>query len=197
MIRDAAIAIPKPRLNYCVSPSLKLFNQSVQKFLSDHEQFDGVCTGALIYDNLHRILLIQRAASDSWPGRWEIPGGSCEDADDTILDGLVREVWEETGLIVKAIIRLVNDFGTQFLSRSGKRIIKFEFEIEVEHTGLVQLNKEEHEAFVWATEEECEAGRIKGHSNTSFEFTTSSQSESIMEAFRFRRLKQKEILSSS
>ena len=54
---------------------------------------------AIITDN-DRILLLQRSRDDSHnAGLWEFPGGKI-DADEEPEDGLVREVFEETGLIV-------------------------------------------------------------------------------------------------
>lgn len=51
------------------------------------------------------MLLIRRAASDSYPGKWEGPGGSTSDRkDESILAGAVREAFEETGLhVTKAL----------------------------------------------------------------------------------------------
>jgi 8-oxo-dGTP diphosphatase len=49
-----------------------------------------------------RVLLLQRAANDSHnAGLWEFPGGKV-DADEKPEDGLIREVYEETGLTVSA-----------------------------------------------------------------------------------------------
>ncbi|WP_433323917.1 NUDIX domain-containing protein [Spirillospora sp. CA-294931] len=47
-----------------------------------------------------RLLLVRKAASDPHhPGRWEVPGGRLEVADDLDLDDHIRrEVWEEVGL---------------------------------------------------------------------------------------------------
>ncbi|MFG2090769.1 MULTISPECIES: NUDIX domain-containing protein [unclassified Spirillospora] len=47
-----------------------------------------------------RLLLVRKSASDPFhPGRWEVPGGRLEVADDLDLDDHIRrEVWEEVGL---------------------------------------------------------------------------------------------------
>lgn len=49
-----------------------------------------------------RLLLVRKSASDPFqPGRWEVPGGRLEVADDLDLDDHIRrEVWEEVGLKV-------------------------------------------------------------------------------------------------
>lgn len=56
------------------------------------------CVGAVVQDDLGRLLLVQRR-NDPSKGRWSIPGGRVEPDED---DGqaLRREVLEETGLDV-------------------------------------------------------------------------------------------------
>ncbi|KAK4250551.1 hypothetical protein C7999DRAFT_28888 [Corynascus novoguineensis] len=60
-----------------------------------------------------RVLLLQRASTDSAPLAWELPGGGCgfdEDDDsenETVLSAVARELWEETGLAARSIDGLV------------------------------------------------------------------------------------------
>lgn len=56
--------------------------------------------GAIIFDHAGRLLLIKRG-HDPGKGLWSIPGGRIEDGESD-ADALVREVREETGLIVTA-----------------------------------------------------------------------------------------------
>ena len=58
------------------------------------------CVGAIISDHAGRLLLIKRG-HDPGKGLWSIPGGRVEDGESD-ADALVREVREETGLIVTA-----------------------------------------------------------------------------------------------
>lgn len=64
--------------------------------------FDYIATGALVLDTTTvsrpRILLLQRAASDEDPNKWEPPGGACDDDDQSILHAVTRELWEEADL---------------------------------------------------------------------------------------------------
>ncbi|MFI0453009.1 NUDIX domain-containing protein [Actinomadura sp. 6N118] len=55
---------------------------------------------AFILDGGRRLLLVRKSATDPHhPGRWEVPGGRLEVADDIDLDDHIRrEVWEEVGL---------------------------------------------------------------------------------------------------
>jgi 8-oxo-dGTP pyrophosphatase MutT (NUDIX family) len=56
----------------------------------------GVC-GAVL-DDAGRVLVVERRQ----PARWELPGGALE-LDEPLLDGVVREVQEETGLAVEPL----------------------------------------------------------------------------------------------
>jgi 8-oxo-dGTP diphosphatase len=56
------------------------------------------CVGAVIKDGTGRLLLIRRG-HEPGKGLWSVPGGRIEDGESD-TDALVREVREETGLIV-------------------------------------------------------------------------------------------------
>ena len=50
-----------------------------------------------------RILTLQRSQSDTRnPGLWEFPGGKIDEGEN-VIDGLTREVYEETGLTIKPL----------------------------------------------------------------------------------------------
>jgi 8-oxo-dGTP pyrophosphatase MutT (NUDIX family) len=131
-----------------------------------------------------RILLIQRSSNDSSPNRWEIPGGGCDDEDESILYSVARELWEEAGLKTKSILRPVGE-AHLFSSRSGKKICKFNFLVEAEKNSEgqfdVKLDPKEHQRFVWATEEEVKSKRSE---EIELEFTTQDLENTVIEAFR-------------
>lgn len=56
------------------------------------------CVGALVYDGTGRLLLIKRGREPAL-GLWSLPGGRVE-AGESFADAVVREVLEETGLVV-------------------------------------------------------------------------------------------------
>ena len=56
--------------------------------------------GALIFDDDFRVLLVERGR-EPLKGFWSLPGGVLETGE-TLAEGVVREVLEETGLIVSA-----------------------------------------------------------------------------------------------
>ena len=67
-----------------------------------------VGVGAVVFDDRGRLLLIQRG-TEPLKGRWSLPGGLLE-LGETLIEGVKREVLEETGLIVepKAIVEVVD-----------------------------------------------------------------------------------------
>jgi ADP-ribose pyrophosphatase YjhB (NUDIX family) len=60
---------------------------------------------AIIFDDRERILLVRQIDG----GVWTVPGGAV-DPNETPADAVVREVWEETGLLV-APVRLLGVHG--------------------------------------------------------------------------------------
>jgi 8-oxo-dGTP diphosphatase len=60
-----------------------------------------VTAGALVVDDEGRVLLARRAV-EPFRGKWDIPGGFLEEGEHPI-DGLKRELREETGLEVEPL----------------------------------------------------------------------------------------------
>jgi len=67
-----------------------------------------VGVGAVVVDERGRVLLVKRG-SEPRKGHWSIPGGLLE-LGELLIDGVTREVAEETGLTVKpeAIVEVVD-----------------------------------------------------------------------------------------
>jgi ADP-ribose pyrophosphatase YjhB (NUDIX family) len=62
------------------------------------------CVGAVIFDGAGRLLMVRRA-HEPGQGRWSVPGGRVHPGE-TDAQAVIREVAEETGLVVE-IIRLL------------------------------------------------------------------------------------------
>ncbi|OAQ60770.1 NUDIX domain-containing protein [Pochonia chlamydosporia 170] len=184
-----------PSSTFTADKSVTDLNVSLKEFLSSQPQFDSVSVGALVFDGsgaAKRILLVQRSEHDSNPSYWEIPGGSCDDADHTLLHSLSRELWEETGLHLRHISQLVGtgrdsslgrsvvDTGAFFLSRSGLRMVKYSFVVDVQEPIRIRLDPNEHQTYLWASREECVEARVAG---SSIKFINHQQ-ETILEAFK-------------
>ncbi|ROW17694.1 hypothetical protein VPNG_00979 [Cytospora leucostoma] len=204
---------PPPPGNFTFPPSLAPFKISKEEYLSRVNEagpvrLDGLIVGGLVFSDHHtdakdRILLVQRASHDSMPNKWEIPGGAVDDGE-TILDALAREVWEESGLKVKkmeAAVREGEDVGAGdiFNATRGRVFSKFTFVVEAENSSEVRLDPNEHQDYVWATEEEFRAKRVERFDEekgvTELVFTTSAQEAAISRAFVWR--KESEIASNT
>jgi 8-oxo-dGTP diphosphatase len=101
----------------------------------------SVSVTGVITDDHGRALLIQRRDNH----RWEPPGGVLE-LDESIDDGLCREVREETGLTIEPVAL------TGVYKNMNRGIIALVFRCEA--TGGAPVITEETEDFRWATEED-------------------------------------------
>ena len=120
----------------------------IQQLLTDAEK-DGVqklVVGAVICKN-DRFLLLERVLSDSMGGFVGIPSGTVEAGED-LLTALAREVQEETGCLITAVLEYLGSF--DWISSSGKKTRHFNFFVEVED-GEIKLNPTEHQAYYWVT----------------------------------------------
>lgn len=101
--------------------------------------------GIVRYDN--RILIVQRAASDSGGGTWECPGGKI-DFGEQPEDSLIREIREETGLTV-TIDKIA--YASSILTHPDRQVILLVYFCTAV-TSSVTLS-EEHDAYSWADEQ--------------------------------------------
>ncbi|KAG5970140.1 hypothetical protein E4U55_001821 [Claviceps digitariae] len=178
-----------------------------QYILLHHLPWHAVAVSALIFDAPRtRVLLVQRAGHDTRPYRWELPGGGVGDElGETILEGLAREVREETGLRVVSVRGVRPEQQQQQQQQHGqdtaqlaqvfwnssrtKLIGRFVFEVCVaggQSEGDAQmevppvvLDEREHCDFVWATEHVVRHGGL--------EWTGPEVRDMILEAFRLAR----------
>ena len=127
-----SIHIPQTLTSLAITP---------KSFLEKHPSYSRLVVGACIFSlsdetpsSTPRVLLVQRAVTEyAYPSCWEIPGGSCEADDPTILHSTAREVFEETGLHLTRVIRKIGD-GMSFTSgpeHNLKHWLKLTFEVEV------------------------------------------------------------------
>ena len=159
-----------------------------------------------------RLLLLRRSSTDTaFPNLWEIPGGSVDKDDPTILHGLAREVFEETGLRLTRFVRLVGEIvewmtteGDDGIVKEPKKIswVKLSFEIEVAEVGdlmreidghdvedvlqplPIDLDPQEHQDHAWVTEKEV---RDFIEKRTGKEIVSKEQAGKMLEAFELRR----------
>lgn len=131
------------------------------------------------------------------PNKWELPGGAVDAADATVLHGAARELLEEAGLRARRFTHVITEGpgaapGQIFPNRDQtKTWCRFTFGVEVEVEGDVgelgfgvRLDPNEHQDFVWATEEEVRAER---NVERSLPITKESMRAVMLEAFRLRK----------
>ncbi|KAM0445338.1 hypothetical protein ACHAO4_009752 [Trichoderma viride] len=178
--------------DFAFDESLVEWTVPAADWLRIHDKhFDGIGTSAFVFDAQNRVLLVQRAAHDSMPNRWEAPGGAVDAEDASVLHGCAREVREEVGLVARRMKRLVTEGRMEerwsvFTNRSGTKIIcGVGFEVEVEEAGSVVLDDNEHQAWVWA--EEGEVREEKMGDGRGIKLTGMMMRRKLLEAFRLRR----------
>ncbi|KUJ13790.1 uncharacterized protein LY89DRAFT_784656 [Mollisia scopiformis] len=181
-----ALNSPPATLSSNTATTLSPFSIPVRDYLKLNPSMHHIVAAALVFSpsTPYRILIVQRAANDFMPNCWEIPGGSC-DLDESILAAAARELQEESGLVATKVVQQVGQLGV-WLDKE-KLWCKYSFEVEVER-GEVKLDEEEHQAFFWATEEECREGVVvRDGKSTKLEWTRGgSQLATILEGFRLR-----------
>ncbi|KAI0096979.1 NUDIX hydrolase domain-like protein [Nemania sp. FL0031] len=183
----------RPAFNFDYHPSVAEFAVSKRSYLDAHPaaSFGYVAASALVLDTGTgldpRILLLQRAASDSDPHKWEPPGGACDDDDESILHAAARELWKEAGLQAARIFGLI---GTYDFSISIGKVRQFNFAVSIKTENgsppIVKLNPKEHQRFVWATKSEVRAKKVNG---IKLEFTAEEVERAVLLAFSHVREK--------
>ncbi len=115
---------------------------------------DGIMkriAGGIISNENNEILFLKRKSDDFMGGILELPSGNVEEKE-TIDQGLVREVKEETGLEINKIGIFINAF--DYLSRSGKKSRQYNFEAIVKKSANIFLT--EHDEYRWLSYEEIQ-----------------------------------------
>lgn len=108
---------------------------------------DGVTkhVGAAVAVVNDGILLIRRLDSEPLlPSYWELPGGGREPTDDTLLDVLARELFEETGRPLVGIRKYLGYF--DYSTSKHLKVRQWNFLVEVS-PGPIMLSPSEHDRF--------------------------------------------------
>ena len=209
-----------------IPPSISHLRVPLTKFLARNPNYHNLAVGACIFfpsptsqqqnsfsvspPRVPRLLLIQRASTErGFPNLWEIPGGSSEPSDPTILHSVGREVFEETGLTVCKFKGLVGE-GVEFSTGvvdNVKKWLKLAFEVEVVQipshghepingaTALkmedvaITLDPAEHQRYAWVTEEE-----VGGRGVGAYPITTEQQRQMMLQAFALHKAGHKQFL---
>ncbi|WP_236566795.1 NUDIX hydrolase [Nocardia sp. CY41] len=92
-----------------------------------------------------RLLVVRRVADDYHGGMYELPGGGVESGE-TFAECVERELLEETGLRLRAVVDFLGGF--DYATRTKAKVRKYSFVAEAE-PGDVALAPGEHDAFAW------------------------------------------------
>ena len=104
----------------------------------------AIAVKGFIIDNQNRVLLLQRAKDEVQAAfDWEIPGGRIELGEDP-KQGLIREVFEETGIKIE----ILHPIETDSFTRKDNQQITMVIYLCKAISSEVKLS-EEHSAFEW------------------------------------------------
>jgi len=117
------------------------FRQQVSK-----EEITHISTGiAVVKDN--KILMVRRQSNDYLGGVYELPGGGVDEGE-TIIDGAIRELKEETGLDVSRIITTFPGF--DYSTDKKPRVRQINLLVETKPAPITLSS--EHDDFIWIDE---------------------------------------------
>lgn len=192
---------PEASTVFKVSPTINSYNLSAQTWLEINnktKEYNGLATACAVFHPTRttpHLLILQRAAHDSMPNKWELPGGAVDATDPTVLHGAARELLEEAGLHAQHFTHIITEGpnaapGQVFPnSTRTKTWCRFTFGVEVERTAgeggcEVRLDRNEHQDFVWAMEQDV---REQGNAEKKLPITKESMRAVMLEAFRLEK----------
>ncbi len=124
--------------------------KQVDKFIKNLEskakkdKIQRFLVGGVVF-SMGKILIVRRSFKDDFlPGYFEIPGGRIEE-DENIIQGLEREIEEETNLKIKGQLKYIGYFDV--VSPDGKKARQFNFLVQT-ISNKVKLS-DEHYSHHW------------------------------------------------
>ncbi len=112
---------------------------------------DGVthfATGIAVFQN-GKLLVVRRVAYDDFlAGEWELPGGGV-DVGETIEQGAIRELKEETNLDTDKVLGTFEGF--DYTTPKKPKVRQINFKMSTKPGDMVLT---EHDAFKWITADE-------------------------------------------
>lgn len=112
-----------------------------------HDGIEKLTTGGLVTNLHNQVLVVKRRADDFMPNIYELPGGTLEDGE-SIVECVVRELEEETGIRFSSVEDLLPTF--DYRSNSGKKTRQFSFVLIVPDNFTITLSPE-HVDYKWVS----------------------------------------------
>lgn len=129
-----------------VNPFFEIYKEKPEGFSTDVE-----VTGCYVESN-EACLFLQRGVGESEAGTWGVPGGGIE-IGETPEEGVIREVFEETGIVIeKSSLQVVGKF---YIQKPYISYVYYLFRVHMETRPEVHLS-DEHTDYQWATVLEAE-----------------------------------------
>jgi len=98
----------------------------------------------------NKVLIMKRMDADVFSGYWDVPGGKLE-SEDTLFEGIAREIKEESGLGLTKILLMMST--SKFTGSMGDHPIIFRNIYLCLAEGEVKLSHE-HSEYLWVDSEE-------------------------------------------
>lgn len=212
----AETPIPCAPTAFEVSENISAFSIPPAEFLASRPDIHNLIAGTMVFrlkpDDRLETLLLQRAPSDSFPLKWEIPAGTADPSIDRSIAGVaVRELWEETQLRARKLYCTVGlglgDTTTRLTCGGEVESATMDSELEIcllrvsgltwavvtfiadveKGCGEVVLRPEEHTSWAWIGEDEVMKEQFCGKSNETLEFVSEAMKMTLLQGFKLRK----------
>lgn len=111
-----------------------------------------VVTSAIIRNYDNKVLIVKREPNDSFPNKWEFPGGKSEYGEHP-EEGVKREIFEETGLKITPLFPIVvNQYEN---SKKNVSYVEIFFLADMTTPDQIVTLSDEHTDFAWIAFDEA------------------------------------------
>jgi 8-oxo-dGTP diphosphatase len=131
---------------------MQMINEDAERKKAAADGISNFGTGiAVLKDG--KLLVVRRVKDDFLGGMYELPGGSVDEGE-TIEQGAIRELSEETGLKVTEFAALFQGF--DYKKQNGVLVRQYNFVVEYPG-GEVKLDPGEHDDYKWIRKSEIKS----------------------------------------
>lgn len=141
------------KLDLSYESNKAISNYMYNKYIKPRKQKRLEIIGRALVKSKNKYLVLKRSAKSSFPDTWELPGGKL-DSFELLSEGLKREVFEETSLLInidKPALQISSRIATE-TTYEGSTFIVVINEASIK-SGKIGLSKE-HNDYKWVTKRE-------------------------------------------